>query len=734
MCVPSTAAAAAAAEAVKEGFIEVQQINVAIMGAGGAGKTSTLAAMVGQKPPSLYTSTDVCTSATRVASVADPSEALVRAVSTDNRVLLSSSNLSWLLGDQLFHLIARGANARLVAERKEAQLPARYRCLLVLKAKLPEDIVSFVCSNSQQNAAASSASPGAVSGAKVGSGDARIKKVVKDVLLQAAELTKLSTSEPLARVSIINFIDSGGQLQFSEIFRTFNENIDGGIFVFDATKDPKANIKDQFYCNGKPLGEPYTSQCTYELLFKRSLQALQQYEKPPRFSMVMTHPDLVNPSDLPDRLAEMNEWVQGILDTTEMGEQVIYNGPLNDVLHVLRADDPSEEDTTRVRKLLQRFCDMFSDESLVPVQKIPLRQFLLEQAMRKVGEGRRGVLSLEECQQIAHEVNMPLESVDEALRYLRSCNLILYYPEVDCLKDVVFCEVQTLLSIITQLVQYSSKLRGVRELAALPAPDLDIGRNIEFATLGTVCEELLETSVFAPCFDANLTAAKFIGLMEHLEIMGRVDPHRPRFIMPCMLPEMSSENVSRCRTSGDAVQPLLLYFGKWPQSGIFCSLIARLGSLFHWKPVPSRALRPPRLYRNCMKLDPPSLACTVTLVESYDSGYFEVHVRPFSGDGYEDLCPQVKRTLCEALQKVTPKDAFICANESCVADPSERSHVAVVEGRYLRCTLTRDGCAMSAKHSCWFEKVQSHASSQQSKQLSGFYSREGSIRGNMVCY
>ena len=719
MCVTSTAAAAAAAEAVKEGFIEVQQINVAIMGAGGAGKTSTLAAMVGQKPPSLYTSTHVCTSATRVASVADPSEALLRAVSTDNRVLLSSSNLSWLLGDQLLHLVARGANARLLARKKKTRRPVRHHGFRPFKPK------RRVRSSTQDSAAASSGGP--VPRAKVLSNDAHIKKITKDVLSQAAELMKLSTSEPLARVSIINFIDSGGQLQFSEIFRTFNESIDGGIFVFDATKDPKANIKDQFYCNGKPLGEPYTSQCTYELLFKRSLQALQQYEKPPRFSMVMTHPDLVNPSDLPDRLTEMNEWVQGILDTTEMGEQVIYNGPLSDILHVLRADDPSEEDIARVRKLLQRFCDMFSDESLVPVQKIPLRQFLLEQAMRKVGEGRRGVLSLEECQQIAREVNMPLESVDKALRYLRSCNLILYYPEVDCLKDVVFCEVQTLLSIITQLVQYSAKLRGVRELAALPAPDLDIGRNIEFATLGTVTEELLETSVFAPCFDTNLTAAKFIGLMEHLEIMGRVDPHRPRFIMPCMLPEMSSEDVSRCRTSGDAVQPLLLYFGKWPQSGIFCSLLARLGSLFHWKPVPSRTLRPPRLYRNCMKLEPPSLACTVTLVESYDSGYFEVHVRPFSGDAYEDLCLQVKRTLCEALQKVTPKDAFICANESCVADPSERSHVAVVEGRYLRCTLTRDGCAMSAKHSCWFEKVQSHASSQQSKQLSGFYSREGSI-------
>ena len=694
MCVPSTAAAT---EAVKEGFIEVQQINVVIMGAGGAGKTSTLAAMVGLKPPSLYTSTDVCTSATRVASVADPSEALVRAVSTDNRVLLSSRSLTWLLGDRLLHLVARGANARLVTGKKKTRRPVRRHGFRPFKPK------RRVRSSTQDSAAASSGGP--VPRAKVHSGDARIKKMVKDVLSQAAELMKLSTSEPLARVSIINFIDSGGQLQFSEIFRTFNESIDGGIFVFDATKDPKANIKDQFYCNGKPLGEPYTSQCTYELLFKRSLQALQQYEKPPRFSMVMTHPDQVNPSDLPDRLAQMNEWVQGILDTTEMGEQVIYNGPLNDVLHVLRADDPSQEDIARVRKLLQRFCDMFSDESLVPVQKIPLRQFLLEQAMRKVGEGRRGVLSLEECQQIAREVNMPLESVDKALQYLQSCNLILYYPEVDCLKDVVFCEVQTLLTIITQLVQYSAKLRGVRELAALPAPDLDIGRHIEFATLGTVTEELLETSVFAPCFDANLTAAKFIGLMEHLEIMGRVDPHRPRFIMPCTLPEMSSEYVSRCRTSGDAVQPLLLYFGKWPQSGIFCSLLARLGSLFHWKPVPSRALRPPHLYRNCMKLEPPSLACTVTLVESYDSGYFEVHVRLFSGDGYEDVCPQVKCTLREALQKVTPKDAFICANESCVADPSERSHVAVVEGRYLRCTLTRDGCAMSTKHSCWFDKV-----------------------------
>ena len=183
----------------------------------------------------------------------------------------------------------------------------------------------------------------------------------------------------------------------------------------------------------------------------------------------------MNPGDLPGRIKELNDWVQSILATTGVKDDVTFSESLRDILFVLRADNPSNDDLICVHKLLQSVCDMFSDTSLVQVHRIPLQQFLLEQAMRKLGEGRKGVLSIEECHEVARAINMPLESVDKALRHLSSCNLILmYFPELVTLKDVVFCEVHTLLSIITQLVQYSAKLRGERD--SIPTPSVPFGK------------------------------------------------------------------------------------------------------------------------------------------------------------------------------------------------------------------------------------------------------------------
>ena len=528
---------------------------------------------------------------------------------------------------------------------------------------------------------------------------------------------KRSTSEPLAKVRIINFIDSGGQLQFSEIFPTLSKNINGSIFVLDATKDPKSIIEDQFFVNGKPVGKPHKSQYTHELLFKRSLQALQQNEKSPFFSVVVTHPDQVNPADLPGRINELNDWVQSILTTTDVKDDVIFGESLRDILFVLRADNPSNDDLIRVRKLLQSICDKFSDTSLVQVHRIPLQQFLLEQAMRKLGEGRKGVLSVEECREVARAINMPLGSVDKALRHLSSCNLILYFPELVTLKDVVFCEVQTLLSIITQLVQYSAKLRGERD--SIPTPSIASGKcSADFATQGTISKELLAMDTFASCFDDNFSAAQFIDLMEYVEIVGLVNPASHQYIMPCILPEMGADDLGKYRMSGDSVAALLLYFGKWPQSGIFCSLIARLGSLYNWKPLPFLDQHPPRLYRNCMKLKPPYLACTVTLIESYDCGYFEVHIRPSSEVDLKSVCPEVKRTLREALHRTAPKDSFVCENDICKASPHQHTHAATVEfkgqeascsqrnGRYLSCSLSGEVSAFTAKHAFWFEQAE----------------------------
>ena len=798
--------------------VKVKTLSVALMGSGGVGKTCTLSTLVGEEPPTKYTSTDVFGSVDvkRVASVSKPSDSLKRDVKSRGDPLWDGDKLIWLVGNKLLEVVARCADTTGDETREAVPRPDFAESDSIVKDETPKtaslppstsikepsdtsnstepsgtsaengppivsnkkdssptstekeppgtsvkeasdtiidnehtveneasahtdsekasasdvtgdntarriakDRLSTAASlidSTVENEASAHTDSGKASASDVTSDNTAARRIAKDMLSTAASL--IDSTEPLPEVNVINFIDSGGQLQFTEIFSTFTTShnlqsnhqfnqINGVIHVFDISKNFAVPIIDQFYVEDESIGERYVSQCTCKQLFKRSLQALHQDDKLPRVAIVATHRDLLSDFDLQQRLDEMTEWVEGL---TELKSSLIAPDDFNPVTHVLKADDPSPEDTARARQLLRNLTDMFEDGSLT-TKEIPLRQFLLEQAMRTLGEENytqhvnkvsskerrlKGVVTLEECQEIAD--TLEIDAIDEAIRNLRSYNLILYYPEVESLKDVVFCEVQTLLSIITRLAQYSAKV----ELCTKPElPDVAFTMYNDFVTKGTVFEDLFKAPAFETSFDVNLTATRFIQLMEYLHIIGKLSENR--YIMPCILREMGGADIAKQRMLAECpAKPLLLYFGSWPRSGLICSLIARLVSQFNWMPEPFHD----RLHRNCISFQHDSY--TVTVIESYDSGYFEVHVK--NTEHFDKICPRVRQTLFEILEKAKPQDAFLCEDLNCTQKPP---HAATVKDKHLWCTLTdskernlSDYAQLTTQHECWLGEVQ----------------------------
>ena len=143
---------------------------------------------------------------------------------------------------------------------------------------------------------------------------------------------------------------------------------------------------------------------------------------------------------------------------------------------------------------------------------------------------------------------------------------------------------------INELVHCSHLLRGDPNL--LP-DEMKIklrglcGKQWErFGYYGILTEELLKHEVFSSYYvydDELFTPANLLELLQALLIISPIN--RTEFIMPCLLPDLDAEELDKHRSEvASSIAPLLVHFpNEWPQSGIFCSLVASLLSYSEWE-------------------------------------------------------------------------------------------------------------------------------------------------------
>ena len=94
-------------------------------------------------------------------------------------------------------------------------------------------------------------------------------------------------------------------------------------------------------------------------------------------------------------------------------------------------------------------------------EQTPLAWFFLEMALKNASQNSKpsGILLLQKCKEIAERFpyfkNKP-DRFDTALEHLVRNNIFLYYPDV--LKDTVFCDPQSILNKVTEIVKQHYKL------------------------------------------------------------------------------------------------------------------------------------------------------------------------------------------------------------------------------------------------------------------------------------
>ena len=505
----------------------------------------------------------------------------------------------------------------------------------------------------------------------------------------------IRTTEAVEEVHFINLVDSGGQQQFHELLPDFLPNIAALVLVHNASQPLQHYPLVEMFEKDKLIGSCRSPFNNLQII-QHCLQTVQSElvrGQCPVLVFIGTHGDLEH--EWTESRAEKNAKLRELL-TPEMEQHVIFFGEsLDEPLCVINAKTPGPLD----KKLASDLRKVIEKRSLAKSRTIPLRWHGLDRALQDRAIGlRRGVLSKEECLEVAQTLHFTPESLEKALLYLGQLKQLCYYS---FLPNIVFANSQVLLDKISELVRFHYRLRE--------APSSDIladGRLKKFRDQGLVSLDLLKKKRFSAHYISKLFGPEQLLLvLEELLIVAKVSDED--YLMPCLLPHVEGERISQCPAT--SVSPLLVHFTGGPRLGVFCHLLAYLLKEAKWELV-YEDRKPLLVNRNSVAFMLPHLPCQVTLSDPFLS-YFHVSVRSRFPEVLPSACPQIRTAILAAIGEVcanlgyldcVPVDAFSCSAEDCCR--SSPYPATVMHGRkYLSCTVNKGTYyRMTDKELVWF--------------------------------
>ena len=463
-------------------------------------------------------------------------------------------------------------------------------------------------------------------------------------------------NKKLFGVKWIQFIDSGGQLQYHDILPLFIQDPMVTIFVLKLSEELSHHPTIEYYgADGKPVGKPYRSSLSHKQILQHCLGAIHSQDAHPLIIIVGTHRDAKD--SCAETIQEKNQQLQALLDSTHF-KVLFCSERLKELIFAVNGLSPEDVDR-HVAQVLKKQIISMSPEMLI---KMPIAWFGLEVVLQR--SSHDGVLSLVECQVSAKRFHIEGDAFSAALHHLVKHNVFLYYPEV--LPQTVFCDPQVVLTKVTELVQYHYKLRDNPDEGVTAVSGL-----VMFRDHGLLSVELLRK--FPKHYKAGLFTPR--DLVKLLVSRGAIAMIRDgEYLMPALLPHLDSTQESKNLERGASL--MIRFPHGYIPNGLFCCLVALLLSS-SWK-VCMDSGKPLCLYRNCIRLGHQDSADIVTLVDMFS--YIEVHVDEASSE----VCREIRglvhsgiKSACSVLKyrDVQFKDAFMCAGARCTSDPP---HIAVV--------------------------------------------------------
>ena len=566
------------------GFVEARDIKALIFGAAGTGKTHTIALLMDEEPPMKRCSTPCATRPIRVDKIEEQGGKWVR---------VTRDQLSQTIADTSTMLPQKAARKTMsCAPCSSSHTPAETsEPKSASKLKTTSKLSAIAASTHHKEVSTSSA---------------------EDELLRCIEMSPYGRRVKKAfKRDRITLIDTGGQPQFHEVLPMFMRDTSASMFTMKLDDSLDDHPLIEFYNDSGQLVGSYRSPFTNQQILMRCMRVIQSQASQsqegfcPTPIFVGTHVDLEDQCEEPRE--EKNQRIHKMLPPAVQDNAIYCDEGLKEVIFAVNAKTPGNQE----KKIAAELRRVIIERSHVKPKRIPLRWHALELALQKLMlELGRGVLSKAEGLAVARRFHFDDESFQEALKYLDSLNILFYYKDV--LPNVIFCDPQVLLDKVTELVEYSFRLRtaACRRIAAE-------GKIRKFRDQGIITLEFLSKMEFRRHYIQGLfSPVELLKLFKKLLIVSQITEEE--YLMPCLL-RVSDEPTPFAPSS--SVPSLLFYFPHSPLLGVFCALVAYLLSQAKWKLLFDTSSRSPvKVDRNTVQFEVPGdLPGKITLSDSFST-------------------------------------------------------------------------------------------------------------------
>ena len=426
---------------------------------------------------------------------------------------------------------------------------------------------------------------------------------------------------------MVNFLDTGGQPEFINLFPTISSsivltfivlNMCGGVKSLDEpVKVIHSKHDKQSY---KPYHLHYTNLDLIKLLMafskdsslkaKLPLLPIKSKNKNTNISYqcyVGTHADKVNKEEIQAIESKLKYTADELKCSKllwELDKKVLF--PVDNTTAGGENEDPN---TGIIRTRIQELVENSN------IYEVPITWFiLLLEMQRNCAEKDVSFLSYMEAVKIYKIGNLSQDEkeVHSALLFFHHMGIILYYHEVPGMCQYVIINHQWLFEKLTSLVNLTFERKGY-----------DIDAITKFENEGQLSRSLIEQINL----DADVNTEYFVALLQHLKIVAKINEQE--YFMPCVLHSFKSKTSNILDQHGNIqCTALLVHFVNNPlPRGFFCCLAVEICQNLpkNWQLPLHSTKEMQHTYNNLITFHTSDTGHSISLID--EIGHLEIHIR-----------------------------------------------------------------------------------------------------------
>ena len=420
---------------------------------------------------------------------------------------------------------------------------------------------------------------------------------------------------------IFSLADTGGQRAFLELLPVLTIGTALYLVFFSYGNPLNAILRDQYQGPVKAidLNNQYTQievilqtlTCVSTKSFAADATLMRPKEqkdaKDPAVTAILvgTHTD--QPSDQPGIDGDIDKYIQSrVKNFLDSEENVLERIDKNELVLKVNNKTEDNDEFKKYRKVLMDIVNRkFSDKT----KELSGSWLMFSIILRKMKVAGWSVLPYQHCEYIASKLYIPPAALDALLYFMhKDLGILMYFPEVPCLRDVVICDPAVVLTSISEVIiktfiedVINKSKDGITESLQFEKYAVFAYQKVDELTkkrrggleLSKLTVLLQHVGIIAPIEFSKPVDPPFKCTLDHNHEEDAVHCIHSEYIIPCVLNDALDEKLAEieehCTNNNycSMIAPLIITFHcNFAPMGSFCYLFTKLinDQTINWKP------------------------------------------------------------------------------------------------------------------------------------------------------